>query len=224
MRRGKPPSRRTALRAVVGPPAARQSATGAGGSFPAILPDRGWDRVGVSWAFLWDSPKHDWRAFPIERHWRQLCLARREQALTGVVANFENDAGLRHVHAALTVTMIASHSLIKFCLRGAPVLRSPRRECPEFCVRGFREGKRGECRHQPEPAVELSVANNGRAGGPVKAVSRRRRWPQASLDWAACSATLGPPSLTVDDRRGGRLDVALHRRPHRVDPGKRSPN
>src|SRR5258708_33884041 len=42
---------------------------------------------------------------------------------------------------------------------------------------------------------------HGRTGTPVKAFSRRRRWPQASLDWAACSATIGPPSLTVDGHR-----------------------
>src|SRR5246127_3096093 len=32
----------------------------------------------------------------------------------------------------------------------------------------------------PEPAVDPMVANEGRAAGPVKAVSRRRRGPQAN--------------------------------------------
>jgi len=36
-------------------------------------------------------------------------------------------------------------------------------------------------RDQPDLTVERLVANKGRAASPVKAVSRRRRWPKASL-------------------------------------------
>src|SRR5215831_2001903 len=42
----------------------------------------------------------------------------------------------------------------------------------------------------PEPAVDPMVANEGRAAGPVKAVSRRRRGPQARLDRACRPAIL----------------------------------
>src|SRR5215467_4712978 len=41
-----------------------------------------------------------------------------------------------------------------------------------------------------EPAVDPMVANEGRAAGPVKPVSRRRRGPQARLDRAWRSAIL----------------------------------
>jgi len=51
--------------------------------------------------------------------------------------------------------------------------------------------------HQPDSTVERLVANKGRAAGPVKAVSRRRRWPKASLYRASCSAILVPPGLTA---------------------------
>jgi hypothetical protein len=51
--------------------------------------------------------------------------------------------------------------------------------------------------HQPDPTVERLVANEGRAASPVKAVSRRRRGPKASLYRACWSAILVPPSLTA---------------------------
>jgi len=51
--------------------------------------------------------------------------------------------------------------------------------------------------HQPNLAVERLVANKGRAASPVKAASRRRRWPKASLYRACWSAMIGPPSWTA---------------------------
>src|ERR1700675_670115 len=65
-------------------------------------------------------------------------------------------------------------------------------------VRGLREsGSVVGLLHQPDPTVERLVANEGGAASPVKAVSRRRRGPEASLYRACWSAILVPPSLTA---------------------------
>src|SRR5947209_465290 len=52
---------------------------------------------------------------------------------------------------------------------------------------------------------------------PVKAASRQRRWPQASLYRACWSAILVPPSLAAD-RQGAPQEA------HGADPGKRVSN
>jgi hypothetical protein len=61
---------------------------------------------------------------------------------------------------------------------------------------------------------------------PVKAASRRRRGPKASLYRASWSAKLVPPALTADGhfRSLGRLRRPVRDPIHRDDPGKRAPN
>ena len=79
--------------------------------------------------------------------------------------------------------------------------------------------------HQPDPAVEGLVANKGRVASPVKAFSRRRRGPKASLYWACWLAILVPPRLTAARHRLSlHFPVGLRRPCHRADPGKRAPN
>jgi hypothetical protein len=56
----------------------------------------------------------------------------------------------------------------------------------------------------PDPAVEPLVANGGLVASPVKADSRRRRGPEASLYWACRQAILG---------HRGRRRVAAELRP-----------